>query len=867
MKKRLLVLLIILCSCTIARADHITGGEMYYKFVSSSGGLYTYSVTLKLYMRCNSGRQFNNPSTVSVFNRATGARAVPDIRINLSRTEQIKIANPDPCITNPPTVCYDVGYYEFQVIVPSSTTGYLLASQVNYRINTITNLTPGYRNIGATYTAEIPGTESAINGAENNGAQFVGSDLVVVCANNPMTYSFAAKDNDGDRLRYSFCDAYQSTNTGTGTAPSSSSFPGVPYGPMYSGQAPLGENVKINSSTGLITGIAPRTGVYVVTVCVEEIRNGVVIARQRKDLQINIAACDIAAAVLEPEYSLCKETKTYTFSNLSTNNSITGYSWEFINSQGNVVSNSKDPTVTYTFPDTGIYTIQLSITRGSQCTGTTTAVARVYPGFVPGFTYSGVCYNKPTSFTDLTTSAYGTVNKWDWNFGESSGDDVSDKQNPAFTYSTNGDKNVKLVVENSVGCRDTLVKTVAIIDKPPVNLAFRDTLICINDQVQLKASGSGNFTWTPNETITNANTPSPTVSPRTTRTYYVNQNDNGCMNNDSVLVRVTDRVNLQLMNDTTICQGDSIILRTTSDGFKYSWTPAAQLVDPTAKNPLVFTTSPTTYEITASIGGCTAKRQINVTTVPYPFTYAGRDTILCFGNSTALTGVTNGSSFRWSPNATLSNPVTLNPLARPTATTSYVLTATDTRGCPKPSFDTVLVTVMPNMNTFAGRDTSVIVGQPLQLLASGGDAFTWSPSAGLSATNIHNPVALYSQPIENIRYKILASNEAGCADSAFLNVKVFAGGPTIYIPTAFTPNDDGKNDVLKPIAAGIKQIEFFSIYNRWGQMLYRSSENNRGWDGTFGGVKQAPGVFVWMVKAVDFNNKPYFQKGTVALIR
>lgn len=89
--------------------------------------------------------------------------------------------------------------------------------------------------------------------------------------------------------------------------------------------------------------------------------------------------------------------------------------------------------------------------------------------------------------------------------------------------------------------------------------------------------------WTPNSAITNSNTASPVVSPSLTTTYFVNLDDDGCLNRDSVKVRVTDHVTLQAMNDTTICQGDAIQLRIASDGFKYTWTPALTLNNPLVK--------------------------------------------------------------------------------------------------------------------------------------------------------------------------------------------------------------------------------------------------------------------------------------------
>src|SRR5688572_10740425 len=89
----------------ISKADHITGGEMYYTYAGFSNGMHNYNFTLKFYMRCNSGRAFNNPAIVSIFDKGSNSR-VKDISVSLSKQESISISDPDPCITNPPTVCY-----------------------------------------------------------------------------------------------------------------------------------------------------------------------------------------------------------------------------------------------------------------------------------------------------------------------------------------------------------------------------------------------------------------------------------------------------------------------------------------------------------------------------------------------------------------------------------------------------------------------------------------------------------------------------------------------------------------------------------------------------------------------------------------
>lgn len=864
--KKLLKTCFLLCLTVPVMASHITGGEMYYSYQGSVGNLHSYQVTLKLFQRCGSGRQFPAVNIISVFDRYTNQRVV-DLNIAMSGSENISLTNGDPCISNPPQVCYDVAYYTFTIQLPSSQIGYVLASQINYRIDGISNLSGN--NIGATYTCEIPGTAQP-NAFENNSAHFVGSDLVIVCANNEMSYSFAAEDDDGDELRYAFCNAYASTNTAGGStvATDPPPFPSVPYASPFNGGSPLGPAVTIDPNTGMITGTAPPSGIYVVTVCVTEIRNGQPIARQRKDLQIHIADCEIAGAILLPEYSLCKNSLGLSISNQSNSPLITTTEWQLFDLSNNLLHTATGNPLNYTFPSPGDYKVKLVINRGQTCSDSSESIVHAWPGFEPDFSFTGICISKPTLFTDQTSSVFGIVNSWAWDFGDVGTDDLSNTQNPGYTYSQLGTMRARLIVTDSRGCRDTVEKLVSIIEKPPITLAFRDTLICVNDPLTLQASGSGVFSWTPLINITGANTATPTVSPIVTTTYFVDLDENGCKNRDSVRVNVVDHVTLSVMSDTLICRGDTVQLRIQSDALSYQWTPSPQIIDPSVKDPMVYTSAVfTDFQVSAFIGGCVASRTIRVATVPYPSVNAGTDSTVCYNTVAFLRGSTDGSTWNWSPPNSISNPDALISAANPPRTTDFVLTAYDTRGCPKPSRDTVKITVHPKMNVSAGSDTAVIVNQPLQLQATGAEFFSWSPAFFLNATNISDPVASFPDPTSFITYKVVATSAAGCKDSAFVRIQVFKGGPVIFVPTAFTPNGDGRNDLLRPIAAGIKQIEFFNIYNRWGQLVFSTRVNGQGWDGRINGVLQNTGTFVWQVKAVDFTGRAYFEKGHFTLIR
>ncbi|MEJ7682256.1 MAG: gliding motility-associated C-terminal domain-containing protein [Segetibacter sp.] len=337
---------------------------------------------------------------------------------------------------------------------------------------------------------------------------------------------------------------------------------------------------------------------------------------------------------------------------------------------------------------------------------------------------------------------------------------------------------------------------------------------------------------------------------------------------DSIKVNVLTSVTVDAGADTSICRTDSITLRAASSGIKYRWTPLSGLISSSnIKNPIARPDTTTTYIVTANLGKCVATDAVRVKVTPYPQAHAGPDVTICYGNSTPLTANITGASFAWSPEISLLHSNTLTPVANPLSTTSYILTVHDTLGCPKPGSDTIVITVTPPVNAFAGNDTVVIANQPLQLNATGGSSYAWTPATGMSDPSIANPIVILSAAYDSIIYKVRVGAAGGCFAEDELKVKVFKSGADIFIPTAFTPNGDGKNDILKPVPVGIKAFDYFRIYNRWGQMVYSTSTFGNGWDGTVGGKEQATGTYVFMAQATDYLGKRIFKKGTIVLIR
>ena len=164
---------------------------------------------------------------------------------------------------------------------------------------------------------------------------------------------------------------------------------------------------------------------------------------------------------------------------------------------------------------------------------------------------------------------------------------------------------------------------------------------------------------------------------------------------------------------------------------------------------------------------------------------------------------------------------------------------------------------------YAGNDTLVAENQPLQLTGSGGEIYKWSPATGLSSDNIANPVAILQR---DQTYLLSASIPSGCFTYDTINVKVYKG-PTIYVPSAFSPNHDGNNDMFRFLAVGMTSLDFFQVFNRYGQMVYSSKELRAGWDGTVNGNPQPSGTYVWTIKGRDYLGNIISKKGTVVLIR
>jgi gliding motility-associated-like protein len=334
------------------------------------------------------------------------------------------------------------------------------------------------------------------------------------------------------------------------------------------------------------------------------------------------------------------------------------------------------------------------------------------------------------------------------------------------------------------------------------------------------------------------------------------------------------QVRAQIAMPDTVCAGTTRLyhVNDATTPSTYTWKIDGVTQPGMAYQVNVNWTTPGTYLLTVqehTAGGCDGDIRSGLVYVsPVPIANAGADITSCFGTNPRLNG-NGGNFYQWSSSTYLSNPSVPNPtiLSPPPGVLKYVLNVTNKGGCKSLTSDTVVVTILPPVKIFAGNDTAVPINQPLQLNTintgnNGALTYSWSPSFGLNNSSIKDPVAL---PARDITYTVTARTIEGCEGKDDISIKVFSHAD-IYVPTAFTPDKNGTNDVFRPILKGVV-LKFFSVYNRFGQLVFSTTKEGDGWDGTINGQSQGSGAFVWFAEAVDYKGNHLSRKGMVVLLR
>ena len=345
----------------------------------------------------------------------------------------------------------------------------------------------------------------------------------------------------------------------------------------------------------------------------------------------------------------------------------------------------------------------------------------------------------------------------------------------------------------------------------------------------------------------------------------------GCTTNFNTTVGLTNDLTVTPQADPTICESKSVQLNLVSNAIQYSWSPTTALSNAGISNPVASPVATTQYIVTATLGRCVAFDTVVVNVNAAPIPNAGADGFICYGQTYQMQA-SGGVQYSWSPATYLSSTTIPNPISTPSKDITYTLSIlADANGCASLVTDEMTIDVTPplKLKTYP-YDTIGYPGDQFQLLAVPNDpdatTFVWTPSVGLSNPNIANPVVTVGAIGQDIQYRVIASTQAGCRGEGYVKVRVYKG-PDIYVPTGFTPNNDGKNDKFTPFPVGMKSYNYFKVFNRWGQLVFSTTRLNDGWDGRWGAVEQPGGTYVWMIEGLTKDNRLITKKGTVVMIR
>jgi gliding motility-associated-like protein len=301
-------------------------------------------------------------------------------------------------------------------------------------------------------------------------------------------------------------------------------------------------------------------------------------------------------------------------------------------------------------------------------------------------------------------------------------------------------------------------------------------------------------------------------------------------------------------------------------GLTYTWTPAAGLTDPTIANPRAGPAVTTTYILTTSSagGGCPDKDTVVVraSIIDTSINVVGKLAYCIDSGDSTVLYVQPTSRIQWLKDGLpISGQNGIRHRANQSGTYQAILYNSD--GCVATTDEKTVSIETPQPGIRYPIEYAVS-GYPQELKArTFGADVEWSPPAFLNSTSTVTPV--FNGTTDKL-YTIAIETAAGCLTVDTQLVKVFKE-VKFYVPTGFTPNQDGLNDYLKPIPVGIKEVKYFRIYNRWGQMVFDIKQDPRGWNGMIGGKLQSSQVVVWMAEGIGINDKTYKQKGTCVLIR
>lgn len=428
-----------------------------------------------------------------------------------------------------------------------------------------------------------------------------------------------------------------------------------------------------------------------------------------------------------------------------------------------------------------------------------------------------------------------------------------------------------VTVQDSNSCFNHDSITVTVLSTAFTKLNART--ICKDDSIQLPSVNGTILSWAGPQ-LSCLQCPNPIATPGSSSLYTAQfKLANECLVEDSLLINVLDLGSFSAGEDQQVCKGETVILQAQlSTGIPFEWKSPAKLSDSASLTPILETTTSTYAELVVGEDACVTNDFVTIF-VHSPSYTTTQDVDICEGDTTQLQVQSNSSQIEWlstfgflDTNA-INQP---NPMVKPSQSHQYGVVGQHPY-CPN---DTAYANItihekpLPNL----GQDMQVLKSQPIQFNPNtNGNVITWqwTPADLLDCEDCPNPqyIATTDQT-----FTVQVVDSWGCIGSDSIHISIY---PPCYVdlvtvPTAFSPNGDGINDQIHPYSIGnkIADIEQFSIYDRWGSLVFESNGLYEGWDGKYKGQKAAIGVYAYyLVYTCPLNGKSVVVVGEFTLIR
>lgn len=439
--------------------------------------------------------------------------------------------------------------------------------------------------------------------------------------------------------------------------------------------------------------------------------------------------------------------------------------------------------------------------------------------------------------------------------------------NSATVTSTTPSTETYTVIGATSTCTNQAEVIVTVTVNPTINIATSPSVICSGSSSSLTASGGNTYTWTPVINVISPNSSSGNVSPNTTTTYSVSGTSPlGCVGSatNEIIVIPTPTINATA-NPLTICAGKTTTLSALS-ATNYTWSPGT---DVTSINSNITSANPSATTIYTVVGTngvapnlCTSSNTVQIIVIQNPTITTSPEQVICEGNSTLIYAL-GANNYTWSPSTNVSNIHNATTNVYPAGSGIFIYTVTGTNNnCS--TTETVQVTVNPLPIVNAGQDTTINIDNTVVLIGTGDTQVGFiNPSDGSVLECNYCPTVTVN-PQNSTCYTLEGINLFGCKATDVVCVTVTKDWD-VFIPNAFTPNGDSKNEVFIPVGYAIDKIEL-TIFDRWGHVVFKSHDDLIGWDGTKNGKVCEQGVYIYQAIITAMSGEVAKKTGHVTLI-